>query len=235
MRPIEEKPRLFQRSVTLAFPAFRLTSHHCFRPHHPWKLAPFSPKNVLPPEEIPALTPIRGNDIFIGGQIPLEPFFAYSLQSEDVFTDSFPLISQVLYLQTAPEEVLRSFVEIVWSHQYSDSIFPLLVSITRITYSSASARKVFIEEGLFDFLGTVWGNSRCYLDDKRQRIRICIMIALSVVLCYSSRDTYYRAMTSRPCQHVIIEAYIDRGIIEKALIVSSIVHHLLVSLAHLAQ
>ena len=206
-----------------------------FRSYHPWNSSPFSLQSVALPEEIREITPIRGNDIFIGGQIALESFFAYSPQLEDIFTDSFPLISQVAYLQTAPEEVLRSFTGIVWSHRYSDTVFPLLASITRITYSSTSASKIFIEEGLFDFLGTVWENSRFYQDDARQRIRICVVIALSAVFCHSSRDAYYRSMTSRPCQHIITEAYMDRCIIKKALIVSPIVHHLLISLAHLTQ
>ena len=208
---------------------------NAFRSYHPWNISPFSLQNTSTLEATHELTPIRGDDIFIGEHIALESFFAYSLRPEDVFADSFPLISQVVYLQTASEEVLRSFTEVVWSHKYSDTVFPLLVSITRITYLSTSARKVFIEEGLLDFLGTVWGSSRSYQDDKRQQIRICIVIALGAVFCHSSRDTYYRSMTSRPCQHIIIEAYIDRGIIEKALIVSPIVHHLLIALAQLAQ
>ena len=208
---------------------------NAFRLDHPWKLSPFSPTNVVPPEKIPDLTPIRGDDIFIGEQIPLEPFFAYSLQSEDVFTDSFPLISQVLYLQTAPNEVLRSFAKVVWSHQYSDTVFPLLVSITRIAYSSTSAHNVFVEEGFLDFLETVWRNSRFYQDDKCQRIRVWIVIALGVISCHSSHDAYYQSTSSPPCQYIVIEACIDRCIIEKALLVSPIVHHLLISLAFLAQ
>ena len=174
----------------------------------------------------------------------------FSIPPEDVFTEHFPLSSHLAHLRGASDSDLRHFLRSITSY-YSkpqgassahdrkqwqgpwemQAAFPLLTLLVRLVGSNIQVCKIFEEEEGFGLLEILWHKSSSSQESSCRQIRTWVVIALGEVvyqLPSLDRDLFINDWT-----FVLHEVYNHIGIIEEALSIHSMVHHLLVQLAEL--